>query len=63
MMTFFGMYNDINNVDKISDILLRPEFGSIRTPEQDGLRKQGLKEIYDMGEIKIYTYLKKANNL
>lgn len=63
MMTFFGMYKDVNNVDKITEILLRPEFGSVRLAEQNGLRKQGLAEIYNLGETEIYNYLKNAYKL
>lgn len=63
MMTFFGMYKDVNNVDKITDILLRPEFGSVRLAEHNDLRKQGLAEIFNMGETEIYQQLKKAYNL
>lgn len=58
MISFFGMYKDENNRHKVEEILNRPEFNSIRTPETKKLRQQGLKEILDMGETTIYKELK-----
>jgi hypothetical protein len=64
MITFLGMYKNMDNEDTVMSILSRPEFqGSVRSADDDPKRKQGLAEIYNLGEWVIYEYLKKAYSL
>ena len=61
VMTFIGMYRNVDNADKRFEIMRRPEFqGTVRAMEQDELRKEGAKEILAMGEIEIYNQVKTA---
>lgn len=55
----YDKVKDMDNLDKVFEILLRPEFQTDEIgPTTMKERESGLKELLDMGETEIYNALK-----